>query len=245
LLHNPMSEPATYERTNVYQSNFTTGTDGWVLYTSGGANAQLVREDHAIKVIINSLGTENWHVQLVKNNLALQTDNKYAFTFTGSGSSSRFVNSYMGMSVDPWSQYGSIGVTVTETADTYSGVFDMAATDATARLVFDLGNSLEDFTVTNVKVESLVLVPPVDIPLSIHKEDTPLIYPNPAQGMLHINNKEDYKHFTVINVHGQVLSEASLHPGINTIDMQKVPKGLCFIRVANQKSWQVFKVLNQ
>lgn len=75
---------------------------------------------------------------------------------TQSGSSKYFY----WMTAQHWAAYsGYNGINVADTFTHYTFVFDMAETDNNARMVFDLGTSNVDFTITDIKLEEIVLVP--------------------------------------------------------------------------------------
>lgn len=252
LIHNEMPEPATYERTTLYQSDFSTDNDGWSLAANNGASAQLNRANNALSVNISSVGSQNWHIQLSKNGFSLQAGKKYSYSFTGSATDSRATSCYLGKSSDPWTQYSSTGATLTTTEQTFSGVLDMTESDGSARMVFDLGSSTENVTIKNIKVEELEYkapgekpTDPVDPPLNIETGQLIDTYPNPNHGLLNIQNSKDYHEFTLVSMQGHVLLRSELSAGLNTIDLTSAPKGLCLGILTGHQDRAIIKVLNQ
>ena len=250
LLNNEMPEPATYSRTSLYQSDFTSGEDDWNLSANNGASAQLSVDNNALNVSISQLGSENWHIQLVRNNFSLEAGKKYSISFEGSATANRSVGFYTGKASADWDQYGATTVTLGQESSTYSAVFDMQTTDASARLVFDLGSSLEDVTISDIKVEELELQEPgeptdPDPPLNLEERVHSSIYPNPNFGMLNINNLDQFTQLTLYNIHGQKVVSVPISDGVNAVNTSNWPKGMSFIELSDINNKQVFRVWTQ
>ncbi len=247
LLHNPMPEPATYERTTIYNSDFSQGVDSWNLNANNGANAQLSSSNNSLNVSISQLGSENWHIQMVRNGFSFEQDKKYSISFTGSAEETRSVGFYAGKASADWNQYGSTNVTLTQSSTEYSAVFDMSTTDSNARLVFDLGSSTHDVAITDIKVEELEYRAPEeptdpDPPLSLDQSYIETIFPNPSYGRLNIHNIDGYERISIYTATGQKVVTVPIEPGMNTIDTHRWPKGLCFISLTSKTRQASFKV---
>ena len=232
LLHNEMPDPATYNGTPVYTSNFQTSTDGWAMYKQGTGAGQLSRAGNALNVEITNGSTEGWHIQLAKNNINLKAGKKYRFTFKAKSETVRGFTAYIGKNSDPWTAYsGYNSSTVTDTFSVYTFIFDMSINDNSARIVFDLGKSEADFIITEIKLEEIVLVWPTSAE-NIEKYKT-TVYPNPVSDNVYINNRDGFQEYSILNVQGEVLKSGNLLSYMNQISMVRYPPGLYFMVLNN------------
>ena len=243
LLHNELPEPARYVGTPVYTSNFTTTTDGWVLQKNS-STATLTRTDNALKVTIDNGGTQGWHVQLVKNGMKLTAGKQYRFSVKAKAETARSTTAYIGMNVSPWSAYsGYNGISLADTFKVYTFLFTMSATDNNARIVFDLGNSTSDVTLTDVKLEEVVLQWPTAV--TDIKDLKTTLYPNPAASRIYINNLDGFDFVTIYNASGKAVFERRMDAMLNEIDTESFVSGLYFVRLSGKNKNQVFKVVKQ
>ncbi len=238
LLHNEMPEPARYVGTTIYKSNFSFSNDGWNLYKQSSASGSLTRSENALNVIISNGGTEGWHVQLVKNNIKLQAGKKYRYSFKAKGEAARSFTSYIGMNRDPWSSYsGYNGGTVSDTFQVFTFVFEQSVNDNFARIVFDLGNSDVDFVITDFLLEAIVLVPPTNAE-KINDYKTS-IYPNPVADHLIVNNLDEFKTYSIVNINGICLHNGKLNPFQNQILVDKLAAGVYFVSLTGEQKLTV------
>ena len=64
-----------------------------------------------------------------------------------------------------------------------------------------------------------------------------LIYPNPTDGQLRITNYElrmENAEYTIYNVMGQMMMQGKLHGEITNINVETLPSGMYFVRMAGQ-----------
>ncbi len=244
LLHNEMPEPGRYVGTPVYSSNFQANTDGWSMNNQQGGAAQLTRSNNIITANIDSGGTQGWHVQLVKGNISLEKGKKYRFSFRAKAEEARSATVYIGMSKDPWSAYsGYNGLSLADTFAVYTYVFDMGATDNTARMVFDLGISAANFSVTDILIEEIVFEPPTNI--SIPQAGTIDIYPNPVKERLFIKNAGGVDKVSVFNLQGKALLEKSVKDSDTSIDVSELQPGVYLIRAEGKGTPVTRKIIKQ
>ncbi|WP_340110649.1 cellulase family glycosylhydrolase [Maribellus mangrovi] len=242
LLHNPMPEPAYYVGTPVYTSDFSQNTSGWNLYTQGGAVAIKENSSGNLHVTISNVGTENWHIQLVKNNVRLEAGKKYRVTFTAKAAGQRQINAYTGQSVSPWSSYsGYNSPTLGTEFLTYSYVFDMNVNDNAARIVFDIGHSAENVSIKSVILEEIKLQEPSSS--HIMKDVDSNIFPNPVQNELTVDNRDDFQEIVVSNLQGSVVFSRTLNNFNNLIDMSPLSSGIYFVSLQNQKNRFTTKII--
>jgi aryl-phospho-beta-D-glucosidase BglC (GH1 family) len=244
LLHNQLPEPARYVGTPVYTSNFQSSNDGWTVYKQSTAAFQLSRADNALNVTITNGGTEGWHIQLVKNNIQLKAGKKYRFSFKAKSETTRSLSAYIGMSVDPWSSYsGYNSVTVSDSFKVFTYVFDQSKNDNTARMVFDLGKSTAGFTVTELKLEEVVLQWPTSSETVENYKTT--IYPNPATDKVYINNLDGFQEYSILNMQGEVVKSGSLNSNQNQINVESYSPGMYFILLQNGYKRHSVKLLKK
>jgi aryl-phospho-beta-D-glucosidase BglC (GH1 family) len=242
LLHNPMPEPARYVGTPVYTSNFQSSTDGWTLNKQGGATGQLSNSENALKVTITSGGTEGWHVQLVKNDVALQSGKTYRLSFKAKAETSRSFSAYIGMSVSPWSSYsGYHSLTAADTFAVYTFIFDMNETVNNARMVFDLGNSNADFTVTEVLLEEIVL----EFPNAVNDvaKVQSRIYPNPVNQKLFIENNDRFEEAVLFDLSGKILFKTKLTEHTSKIDVERLRRGIYILELTSGEKQYSVKIV--
>jgi hypothetical protein len=244
LLHNDLPEPARYVGTSIYTSNFQSSNDGWNVYRQSTAAFQLSRADNALNVTITNGGTEGWHIQLVKNNIQLKAGKKYRFSFKAKSNSERSLSAYIGKSVDPWTSYsGYNSVTVTDTFKIFTFVFDQATNDNTARMVFDLGKSTAGFTVTELKLEEVVLQWPTSAETVEDFKTT--VYPNPAAHYFIIHNLDGFKSYTLVNIKGMTVKSGILNNFNNFISIEEFTPGMYFVHLKGENRVHSVKILKQ
>jgi endoglucanase len=244
LLHNEMPEPGRFVGTAIYTSNFQTTNDGWSMNNQQGGAAQITRTDNTLNVNITSGGTAGWHVQLVKGGISLQEGKKYRFSFKAKAEEARSATVYIGMSKDPWSAYsGYNGVSLADTFVVYTYVFDMGATDNTARMVFDFGNSTVNVSVTDILIEEIVFEPPTGI--TIPQAGILDIYPNPVKERLFLRNAVDIEKISIYNLQGKALLEKRVQDADTGIDVSGLSPGIYFIRAEGKGIPVTRKIIKQ
>ncbi len=232
LLHNEMPEPSKYMGTPIYKSDFGKNNLGWSLYKQGSASASVVRADSALNVTINNGGSESWYVQLSKPNIKLQDGKKYRVTFKAKSASQRTASVYLGKSTSPWNSYGATTILTTDTFAVYTFIFDMTITDNNARMAVDIGKYDVNFSIKDIVIESIVLVPPTSA--NIIKSYNSTIYPNPATNKLYVNNLDEFEEYSIINMHGGILKRESLNPYLNEINIESIPIGMYFVTLSGE-----------
>ncbi len=244
LLHNAMPEPVPIIAIPVYTSNFST-TNGWSLSTQGGASGNLSVSSGMLNINITNGGTQTWHVQLVKNNIALEKDKLYRISFTGQATANRSLTYYAGKATDPWNAYsGYNGISVSTTETTYTTTFTMTSpTDLAGRLVFDLGTSTTNLSITSVKVEEIQFGTVTALANDL-KNSHASVYPNPVRSLLHIDGATQYHVAELYDLIGRKLNQIKLSENTE-IDMQGMPRGFYVIRLSGNGRSEVVKVLKE
>ncbi len=244
LLHNEMPEPSKYVGIPIYKSNFGSTQDSWKLFKQGTAVASMTRADSALNISISNGSDQTWHVQMNRPGIKLQKDKKYRVTFKAKSASPRTANAYIGMTSSPWSAYGGRnGFSVSDTFAVYSFIFDMNITDNNTRMAVDLGDSDVNFHIKDIVIESIVLVPPTSA--NIIKNYNSTIYPNPVANKLFINNLDEFKEYSIINIHGSILRSEKLNPFLNQIEIDNLPSGMYFITLYGEDKRFTSKIIKK
>ena len=245
LLNNEMPEPIPIFATPIYSSNFSDGTDGWVLNTQSGASGSLSASNGELNVSITNVGTESWHVQLVKNNIPLEKDNMYRISFKAKAAANRSATFYAGKASDPWNAYSgyngiSIGV------DEANFVFSFTMTDPSdpaARLVFDLGKNATGVTISEVKVEKLeFVITAINKPVLKPKV---IFYPNPVSSALHIEELGRYRFAELYDLKGRTMARLDVMTTTSTINMEGIPQGIYILRLSGNGLDDRIKIMKE
>jgi endoglucanase len=250
LFTNELPEPTPVYPTTVYNSNFSSGQDGWALGLQGGAAGSATASGGRLNITITNGGTQGWHAQLVKNNIALVNGKWYRISFTARAAADRSITFYAGKASDPWNAYsGASAMSISTTDATYTSSFVMTSpTDMAARLVFDLGLNTSGVSIANVKVEELSFDPPVVEPPPVAVESEQLqrmIYPNPATTVLHVEGLHRFQRATWYNTQGQRMYDQAVSPETTSLDVHKLPAGLYVLSLQGRTASSKVKVIKK
>jgi endoglucanase len=241
LLKNQIPPATPVQVTPVYTSNFTSGNDGWSLYSQQGAAASLSRSDSKLIVTISNGGTESWHVQLTKGGLKLEQGKTYRVSFKAKSTADRSAVFYTGKSVSPWSAYGDYHTIQLSTSEvTFSFSFTMKdTTDTKTRVVFDLGAKLPGITIAEFKVEEITILTFT----GDTGERTINLFPNPFTDLLTIDNNSEYTAFELIYLTGKNVMKGNLVQGANHLNTSGLPTGLYVLRITAGLKIKTFKII--
>ncbi|QGY46710.1 cellulase family glycosylhydrolase [Maribellus comscasis] len=230
LLHNKMPEPASYKGTTVYASNLENSIDNWNLYTQGTGDAELSNGNNSLEITISNGSTESWHVQLVRGNISLEKGKKYRLSFKAKADADRSFSPYVGQSISPWSSYsGYNAYTASDSLQTFTVIFDMTENDDRARIVFDLGKSDINFSVTGILLEEIELVTSLS-EIKPTPEDIE-IYPNPVTENLIVNNIGNYTQILIFNISGKLVFQKELAKNLNTFNINSFNSGVYLVQL--------------
>ncbi|WP_346854122.1 cellulase family glycosylhydrolase [uncultured Draconibacterium sp.] len=242
LVNNKMPEPARYVATSVYTSDFEQSVGDWNLSNNSGASSTKLKEGNNLKVAITTKGSQGWHIQLTKTNIALEAGKKYRLSFKAKAETARNMVAYVGKNSDPWSAYSSYeNASLADTFAVYTYVFDMKSTDYNSRIVFDLGTSLDDVTFEYITLESVVLEQPSSA-IEINNVKSK-IYPNPVKNSLTVNNQDDFQELTITNTQGIVVKKQQLTSQLNATNLSDLPSGIYFVLLSNQNNRCIKKII--
>ncbi len=250
LLHNEMPEPVPIYATPVYTSDFTSGTDGWLIQTQGTASGSLAGQNGNLTVTIDNAGSEAWHIQLVKNNILFENGKTYRISFNASASENKSATFYTGKATDPWNAYsGYNGISLVSELNEFVFSFEMSSpTDPIARLVFDLGTTVSDVVITDVKVEELSFVPP-HIPVTSVDELLPDnevdFFPNPINSVLYLKRRSVYDRIEIADLNGRIISEYILNKNTTSINLNGLPEGIYLLRLSIDNQTVMHKLIKE
>jgi endoglucanase len=242
LLKTPMLPPKQQTTVTVFEGNFGQG-DGWNLFTQPGAIASISRSNGVGTIDISQIGTEQWHIQLVKNNIKLKKDSRYLVTIKGSSNVPVSVTNYLGKNSDPWNSYSgykSISFTSSLAESIYS--FEMVSpSDDFARIVFDLGSKVAKISIANIKIEEVKdVVSPYDDVMS----NSIKLSPNPVNDHFTLSGIKDHSLLRILDVQGRLIKDIIYNNG-NSVDVTGLDAGTYLIQIINNKGWGVKKLIKE
>jgi aryl-phospho-beta-D-glucosidase BglC (GH1 family) len=237
LLKNPLPEPVITKTTVLYESDFTSGLNGWSLATQGAAKGTFIAERGKAKIVVSATDTDAWKVQFVKNNVALKKGKRYLVSFKAEASTDVSSTSYIGQSSDPWGAYsGYSGISIgTKEADYQYGFEMKGEDDAKARFVFDLGKNVGTIFFRDLKVEEVIGEEEVVVEetvLAIENADMTIhVYPNPTSTIIKIELDERLESYQLYNLKGALIQSQN-NPENNTVFLKEaIPAGTYILKM--------------
>lgn len=147
----------------LYESDFSSGLDGWITNQNGGGAANVYEENRTVVIKDIVTGVNPWDVQFYKPGFTLVKDGKYKLTvvvkaYPGQGNFSLSLSVGDGDGRDGYQPYdggGSIALVDSEFT-TYEKPFTMIKEDTPmARILLDIGNQTNGIIIQSVKLEKL------------------------------------------------------------------------------------------
>ena len=154
-----MTSPTPVNLIDLYSSNFSTSPDGWNLYNNdASASSSVSIVSGKVQVTITSPGNQNWHIQLIRPGIAIQSGKTYRVSFNAYSTGSRSLAASLMLNNSPWTTYSYSDFTLSATDKSYSFVFTAGATDPGAAFVFSMGNGgVLPVTIYNIKFQEIQL----------------------------------------------------------------------------------------
>lgn len=226
LLYNEMPEARTYNSKTIYQPNLKETFNDWYLnlYSQSTASAtkQLVGE--SIEVEIDALGSDNWHIQLLKAGITLEADKQYRLSVDVSASSERILTVQMGLSHDPWTVFASTSAQVSTDTSSIAVVVEPLTDTDNARINFELGADLASVQIHAVHLEEIWLDDITDAP--VQKTNNYNMYPNPCKTELTITQQGDYQTFSLYTLTGKMVKQEKINTANTILDLREVNPGI-------------------
>lgn len=198
-------------------STFFNGTMSWGYY-----GATMEAKNDTLHIAIPTASTNPWDIQLSQQGLNLQAGETYTFRFKAKASTSRNINSSVGISQDPWTAFLSKTVTLTQTEQEFVYEFTMPVTEPNGRVSFDLGKFAGDIMISEV---SLIKKNNITGTKSTGANNIFHLYPNPSKGMVTIEGESN--EVTIMNTEGKVVGTSQRS---NLIDLSGLPNGVYYIK---------------
>ncbi len=253
LLHNEMPAATPVTTTPIYVGDFSTSTDSWSLNTQSGGAGSISATNSKLEANITNGGSEGWHVQLVRGGISLEKDKMYQVSFKAKAAEDRGSSFYIGKATNPWNAYsGYNGISISTVEKSFILTFTMTSpSDPAARIVFDLGKSTSNITISDVKVEKIEIgEKPVEKvtgfgETDFFQESTPVIYPNPAESILHVKNFQGYTSLSIIDINGKLISNLDLDSRTDFIELNGIPSGVYYLTFTNDRGVKNFKLIKK
>ncbi len=142
----------------VLNGDFSSDASDWTLNTWNESDASGSVQDGEYVFTINTLGENNYDVQLIQAGVYLEQGTTYKVSFDAYAASARSLDVDLQMPVDPWTGFLPDGepesFDLTTEKQTYSFTFTMEAeTYEDGRLCINVGGSTETVYIDNITVE--------------------------------------------------------------------------------------------
>ncbi|MDZ4708910.1 MAG: cellulase family glycosylhydrolase [Saprospiraceae bacterium] len=241
LLTDSMYAPKQQSTVTIFEGSFGPN-DGWNLNVQSNAAASLTRTNGQGIVDVTVPSNDGWHVQLVRNNIALKKDSRYQVTIKASASVPVSITNYLGMNFSPWSSYSgykSMSLTNIVADHIYSFVMT-SPSDPAARIVFDLASKVGKITIQQVKVEEVM-----DVTTAYSSAIRPhlKVYPNPSISTIQIEGIDQSGHLRILASDGRLVREIRKWNPTETVDLTGLIPGMYVIKLVNGKGSFSEKVL--
>jgi len=143
----------------VTNGNFSQGTNGWLFSLANSGSAGWAVANGVITCFITNAGTYATDIQMYQTGFRLLQGLQYTLTFDAWSTRPRYIQAEVGEATSPYLNYSGFGATsLTPVHNQYQYTFTMQKTsDFNANLMFDLGASTADVSLSNV---SLSIAPP-------------------------------------------------------------------------------------
>ncbi len=236
LLKNPMPVAKKLNTKELYQSNYASGNDGWTMSVNSPATAQLSRESNTLIVDVTKASASTWQVQLNKSNFNFVNGKKYQITINASANQPATITNYAGKNSGDFKAYsGYVGLDLDTEKRNYYNTFSMSdATDANARIAFDMAKSVAKVTIHSVKVDEIL---PESVAVTVLGNDPELenkftVFPNPSNKLLQVNNARLIRTFNVQNNQGITQSVTNRFDGdILSLDIENLREGVYLLEI--------------
>ena len=242
LTKTPMLPAKQQTTVPVFESVFG-AADGWNLYVQPDAGGTISRNNGTGTIDVTKIGSDAWHVQLVKAPVKIKKDSRYLVTIKASSDVPVSFTNYVGKNSDPWNSYsGYKSISLTSIMSDYTYSFVMTSpTDELARVVFDLGSKVAKISIASVKIEE---VKEVVSAYSNALSDRLKIYPNPVQEYLTISGGPQDQSIKIVDVQGRVMIE-NKYRNEEKVNVSGLAAGTYFLQVVSDRSWGVKKFVKK
>ncbi len=144
----------------VKNGDFSNGDDNWTFGAYESASAEGSVEGGAFAVSTQSAGTEEWHIQLYQEGIALTKGEKYDFVFTASAQSPTQIIANVGMASGDYTSYSQAKkINLTTEPQKFTISFTMREASTTdARLEFNSGVSSGSWEIDDISLSKQLVI---------------------------------------------------------------------------------------
>ena len=244
LLLDPLGEPQNAYASTVYESNFTTASDGWSLFNHQGASGTAAIESDYLRVHITKGGSQNWHSQLSRAGFELRRGKLYRVSFTAKSLVPTTITHYMGQSASPYQAYsGYQSFQLAETEREFAYVFQMQSPDdVNSRMVIDLGQVETMLWFKKLKLEELNFLV-ASIPMETAEKIS--AYPNPVESTVTLKGIQPGTVAKLFTPSGQLIREMPLFHESPIVNMEDLQAGLYLLALHTATSTQIFRIVKK
>ncbi|MDR2963132.1 MAG: glycoside hydrolase family 11 protein [Bacteroidales bacterium] len=138
---------------NLIKNGTFSGTTNWAVQNGNSSAATISAANNALTVNITALGKDLWEPQFVQKNVSLIKGQKYIFSFDAQAVDTRTMDVMFQKASANYDTYWSSNVALTTTMQSFSYTFEMTYdSDNATQLAFNLGSSLNNVILQNVKL---------------------------------------------------------------------------------------------
>ncbi len=241
LLHNPMPEPTAVHTTTVYESNFSSNTNGWNLSLNTSATGSLSIDNNSLHLDITNKGAEGWHAQMTRQNIHLEANQNYQLSISGRSPTGRSATVYVGRDSNPWNAYSDYySPLFTSNNETFAYSFKMGnVSDPVARIAFDIGNESGVIILSSIKLEKITLANSL-----LYKNYCSIkTWPNPVKDDLYFSGDLLIKSIELFDISGRIYNSYTINAQESKLYLYGTPPGLYFVKFnLESEKYQVYKI---
>jgi len=139
---------------NLVKNGTFVGTTNWTIQNDA-TRATVTATGGTATINITAVGSNPWEPQLVQAPIPLYLGTKYILSFEASASAARTIDVMLQMSSGQYTTYFSQSVNLTTTMTKFEYEFEMTfASDETAQLAFNVGQSTQNVQLKNVQLRT-------------------------------------------------------------------------------------------
>lgn len=168
--------------------------------TYAGKHTTFIDSNESVLIKSTAASTYPWDVQLIQSGINLQDGHTYLFEFTISTQDDITFKTGVGQNEDPWASYTSKDINIGDTTITYSMEFTTSLSNPQARVYFDLGKAVGEYTIDNISLTDLTL--PITSTLPPYNSTDYTVFPNPCTTELRIYSPVNYESYQIYDLNG-------------------------------------------
>lgn len=199
--------------------------------------------DQALYVNVTTPGTYPWDAQLSQGDLSLEAGSSYTVSLWAKSTTNNSINVAVINSSD-YTIYGSSVLDLTNNW-THCEFSFTASVNAVASLNIDMGDHTGEYCFDDV-----MLIPPENYPpsSSMNREDfsSVMIYPNPTEGILYIENpgKEENNTIQIFNILGKTIL-SSQFTECCSFNIRQFPSGIYYVKIGTEGHISIKEIIKK